>query len=59
MGCAHHSPARPRGRILRRPLIIGRLSAQRLKLAVTEYQPTVHYDQVRDKWIGLRTPDGK
>ena len=38
---------------------IGRLSAQRLRLAVTEYQPTVHYDQVRDKWIGLRTPDGK
>ncbi len=23
------------------------------------YQPEVHYEQVRDKWFGLRTPDGK
>jgi outer membrane protein len=37
----------------------GRLSAVNLRLAVEEYQPRVHYDQVRDKWIGLRTPDGK
>jgi outer membrane protein len=37
----------------------GRLSATNLRLAVVEYQPRVHYEQVRDKWIGLRTPDGK
>lgn len=38
---------------------IGRLSAQNLNLAVTAYDPTVHLDQVKDKWIGLRTPDGQ
>ncbi len=38
---------------------IGRLSAKRLALSITEYSPTVHYEQVRDKWIGLRTPDGR
>jgi len=38
---------------------IGRLSAANLNLAVTEYDPTVHFDQVKDKWIGLRTPDGR
>ncbi len=38
---------------------IGRLSAANLNLAVTEYDSTVHFDQVKDKWIGLRTPDGR
>ena len=38
---------------------IGRLSAANLNLTVTEYDPTVHFDQVKDKWIGLRTPDGR
>ena len=38
---------------------IGRLSAANLKLSVTQYDPTVHFDQVKDKWIGLRTPDGR
>jgi outer membrane protein len=38
---------------------IGRLSATGLKLAVSEYRPTEHYEQVRDKWFGLRTPDGR
>ncbi len=37
----------------------GRLSAPNLGLAVIEYDPTVHFDQVKDKWIGLRTPDGR
>jgi outer membrane protein len=37
---------------------IGRLDASTLHLAVNEYDPTVHFDQVKDKWIGLRTPDG-
>ena len=23
------------------------------------YQPEVHYEQIRDNWFGLRTPDGK
>ncbi len=38
---------------------IGRLSAANLNLSVAEYDPTVHFDQVKDKWIGLRTPDGR
>lgn len=37
----------------------GRLSAQVLGLGVPIYDPTVHYHQVRDTWVGLRTPDGK
>jgi len=38
---------------------IGRLSAQNLNLNVVVYDPTIHFDQVKDKWIGLRTPDGR
>lgn len=38
---------------------VGRLSAERLGLKVTSYDPRVHYEAVRDKWIGLRTPDGQ
>jgi outer membrane protein len=38
---------------------IGRLSITRLGLSVPEYDPRVHFDQVKNKWIGLRTPDGK
>jgi outer membrane protein len=38
---------------------IGRLSPQVLKLATTTYDPTVHYQQVRDSWFGVRTPDGR
>ncbi|MGO9682167.1 MAG: channel protein TolC, partial [Beijerinckiaceae bacterium] len=38
---------------------IGRLSAANLNLNVTQYDPTIHYDAVKDKWIGLRTPDGR
>jgi outer membrane protein len=38
---------------------IGRLSAANLSLNVAEYDPTVHFEQVKDKWIGLRTPDGR
>jgi outer membrane protein len=37
----------------------GRLSASNLALNVVQYDPTIHYDQVKDKWIGLRTPDGR
>ncbi|AZO62530.1 MAG: transporter [Mesorhizobium sp.] len=38
---------------------IGRLSAGQLGLAVTKYNPEEHYNAVKDKWIGLRTPDGR
>jgi outer membrane protein len=38
---------------------IGRLSPQVLKLPTTVYDPSVHYQQVRDSWAGVRTPDGR
>jgi outer membrane protein len=38
---------------------IGRLSAQELALQVTIYDPSTHYHQVRDSWIGVRTPSGQ
>jgi outer membrane protein len=38
---------------------VGRLSAQVLRLPVAVYDPMVHYQQVRDKWFGVRTPDGR
>jgi outer membrane protein len=38
---------------------MGQLSATRLGLKVDQYNATTHYNQVRDKWIGLRTPDGR
>jgi outer membrane protein len=38
---------------------VGRLSPQVLKLATTVYDPSVHYQQVRDSWSGVRTPDGR
>ena len=37
----------------------GGLSATVLALPVQVYDPTVHYHQVRDTWVGVRTPDGK
>jgi outer membrane protein len=38
---------------------VGRLSPQVLKLATNVYDPSVHYQQVRDSWFGVRTPDGR
>ncbi|ANT52235.1 TolC family outer membrane protein [Mesorhizobium amorphae] len=38
---------------------IGRLSVERLALNVVKYKPEEHYNAVKDKWIGLRTPDGR
>lgn len=38
---------------------IGRLSARRLGLKVATYDPTVHFDQVKGKWFGTSTPDGR
>jgi hypothetical protein len=37
---------------------VGGLSMQRLGLNVMVYDPQVHYQQVRDAWVGVRTPDG-
>jgi outer membrane protein len=37
----------------------GQLSVSRLGLAVAEYKPDEHYQAVKDKWYGLRTPDGR
>lgn len=37
----------------------GRLTAARLNLGVKIYQPEEHYKAVKDKWFGLRTPDGR
>jgi outer membrane protein len=38
---------------------VGRLSPQVLNLPTTTYDPSVHYQQVRDSWYGVRTPDGR
>ena len=37
----------------------GRLSANSLGLDVERYDPTVHYAQVKGKWIGTETPGGR
>lgn len=38
---------------------IGQLSAAQLGLGVTVYDPAVHFEQVKDKWIGVDTPGGR
>ncbi len=38
---------------------VGKLDAATLGLKVARYDPTDHYTKVRDKWFGLRTPDGR
>ena len=38
---------------------VGMLSAETLALDVQAYDPIQHYTKVRDKWGGLRTPDGR
>jgi outer membrane protein len=38
---------------------IGRLSPEVLGLVVPVYSAQVHYHQVRDAWVGVRTPDGR
>jgi outer membrane protein len=37
----------------------GALSPQVLALKIEVYDPVVHYQQVRDAWGGVRTPDGR
>jgi len=38
---------------------VGGLSMTHLGLNVIIYDPEVHYQQIRDAWIGVRTPDGR
>ncbi len=38
---------------------IGRLNAEQLRLPAEAYDPVEHYTAVKDKWGGLRTPDGR
>jgi outer membrane protein len=38
---------------------VGRLEPQVLRLNTSVYDPIVHYQQVRDSWVGVRTPDGQ
>ncbi len=38
---------------------VGRLSIGSLGLAVAQYDPKVHFDQVKHKAWGVRTPDGR
>lgn len=38
---------------------IGRLSAKDLQLNVVSYDPNRHYEQIKDKWFGVSTSDGK
>jgi outer membrane protein len=38
---------------------MGRLNSRALGLAVNHYSARVHYDQVKDLWGGLSTPDGR
>jgi len=51
-----------RGRIVaafRLIAAVGRLNETQLSLPVARYDPTEHYKAVKDKWFGLRTPDGR
>jgi outer membrane protein len=38
---------------------IGRLNSRHLALKVDHYRPKLHFDQVKDLWHGLTTPDGR
>lgn len=38
---------------------MGRLTARQLSLDVAHYDPSIHYEQVKDSWGGIMTPDGK
>src|SRR5262245_3485878 len=38
---------------------VGSLSPQVLGLKVQAYDPVTHYHQIRDSWVGVRTPDGR
>ncbi len=38
---------------------MGRLNADQLSLTAQLYDPTLHFDQVRNKFFGISTPDGR
>jgi outer membrane protein len=38
---------------------VGELNLPKLGLNIPLYDPVVHYEQVRDAWAGVRTPDGR
>jgi outer membrane protein len=38
---------------------VGFLEPTKLGLKTPLYDPRIHYHQIRDSWLGLRTPDGK
>jgi outer membrane protein len=38
---------------------VGELNLPKLGIIIPLYDPTVHYQQVRDAWTGVRTPNGR
>jgi outer membrane protein len=38
---------------------VGELNLPKLGILIPLYDPMVHYQQIRDAWIGVRTPDGR
>jgi outer membrane protein len=38
---------------------VGELNLPELGLIIPLYDPMVHYQQVRDAWVGVRTPQGR
>jgi len=38
---------------------VGELNLPKLGIMIPLYDPMVHYQQVRDAWIGVRIPDGR
>jgi outer membrane protein len=38
---------------------VGELNLPRLGINIPLYDPMVHYQQVRDAWVGVRIPDGR
>jgi outer membrane protein len=38
---------------------VGELNLPKLGIRIPLYDPMIHYEQVRDAWIGVRTPDGR
>lgn len=38
---------------------VGRLAAATLGLGVPDYDPAIHFEQVRDAWLGVNTPGGR
>lgn len=38
---------------------MGRLSARQLGLNTSDYDPSIHFDQVKGSWGGASTPDGR